>query len=383
MSPEKGFIEIFGRHPAVLADAGGRVNLIGEHTDYHGGFVFPAAIDLRCRVAAGPRGDRQVVVWSENLRGFATGRLDALEPRGTSHWSSYCLGPFWALREAGVEVQGADIWLNGEVPLGSGLSSSASIAVALVGVGAAMAGKELKPLEIARIAQLAENRFCGVPCGVMDQVASACVVSGHALLLDCRSLEVQAVPFPEEWAIGVIDSGVKHSVGSGEYARRQEQCAMGMEVLRRAYPGVMSARDVTMDMLDSVRGSMPEVSYRRLRHVVRENARTLLARAALEASDPSAMGRLLYESHESLARDYEVSCRELDLLVEAARATRGVIGGRLCGAGFGGNVVVLTLREAAEGAMAEILERYASSTGMRTASRLLRASDGLRVRWLS
>lgn len=379
MDARIAFEQTFGRPPVLQASAGGRVNLIGEHTDYHEGFVFPAAIDLRTTVAAAPRDDGVVRVWSDNVKGLAEARLADLVPPPAPDWSSYVLGPFWALACAGHPVRGADVWLRGEVPLGGGLSSSASIEVALVAAGAALAGVDPSPLDVARVARAAENHFCGVPCGAMDQVASACGRAGHALLLDCRTLGIEEVPFPESWALVVADSGVRHSVAAGEYARRQRECEEGMEVVRRAFPFARTARDLSAEALEEVRTAMPEVSFRRLRHVVTENARTLAARDALRRADAVAMGRLLAGSHESLARDYDVSCPELDALVAAAVATPGVIGARMCGAGFGGNTVNVVEGGRAQEVAAGIAERYAGSTGRTTTTRVVRPAEGVVV----
>jgi galactokinase len=216
----------------------------------------------------------------------------------------------------------------------------------------------------------------------MDQVASACGREGYAILLDCRTLAFEAVPFPSAWAIVVADSGVKHSVGAGEYARRQRECADGMDAVRRAFPDARAARDVTMEMLEAARADMPEVSFSRLRHAVTENARTVAARDALRIGDAGALGRLLAGSHASLAADYEVSCPELDALVQAAAATPGVIGARLCGAGFGGNTVNVVEAARADEAAAGIADRYAAVTGRRTAARVVRPAGGLSVRRL-
>ncbi|MBM4397482.1 MAG: galactokinase, partial [Deltaproteobacteria bacterium] len=254
---------------------------------------------------------------------------------------------------------------------------SASIEGALVGVAAAIAGGEIAPMDAAMAAKAAENGFCRVPCGAMDQVASACGREGHAILLDCRTLAFEAVPFPPAWAIVVADSGVRHSVGAG-----QRECAEGMDAARRAFPDARAARDATMEMLEAVRADMPEVSFRRLRHAVTENARTVAARDALRSGDAGALGRLLAGSHASLAADYEVSCPELDALVEAASATPGVIGARLCGAGFGGNTVNVVEAARADEVAAGIADRYAAATGRRTAARVVRPAGGLSVRRL-
>lgn len=375
----QGFREAFGRDPAFVADAGGRVNLIGEHTDYHEGFVFPAAIDLRTLAAAAPRADGRIRIRSGNVEEVRESSVVALQPPGGfPPWWAYAEGPFWALWEAGVPIPGADVWVRGEVPLGGGLSSSASIQVALTALGAALAGQALPPMEVARLARRSENLYCGVPCGAMDQVASACGVAGHALLLDCRTLAIDPVPFPGTWALVVADSGVRHAVAGSEYARRQQECARGLAVARKAFPEVRTARDLTLDHLASIRADLDETAFRRLRHVVTENDRCLRAREALKRQDGSALASLLAGSHESLARDYEVSCPELDLLVEIGTGLPGSLGARLTGAGFGGNTVHVVDGEAAEAYREALFRRYRDRTGRETPMRIVHPDQGVR-----
>lgn len=373
------FRERFGRDATAVASAGGRVNLIGEHTDYHEGFVFPAAIDLRATAAGAARDDGRVHIWSDNLGEAVEAVIDDLSPPEALSWRSYVLGPVWALREAGHAVRGADVWIRGDVPFGGGLSSSASIEVAVAGLVARLSGIALTRLEIALVAKRAENGFCHVPCGAMDQIASACGEPGRALLLDCRTLTYEAVPFPDAWAIVVADSGVKHSIAGGEYAKRQRECASGLAKVRRAFPEVRVGRDLTTDMLLAVRADLTDVEHRRLRHVATEDARCLAAREALVRGDATEVGRLLAGSHESLARDYEVSCPELDDLVEVATGCPGVVGARMTGGGFGGNTVNV-VEAGAVAAFRQALEAgYRARTGRDTETRLVRPADGLVV----
>ncbi len=371
-----------GRKPTCLAHAGGRVNLIGEHTDYHEGFVFPAALDLRTVALGAPREDGVIRVWSENICEEYSIAIKDLRPGCVTGHARYLLGPFWAAREAFGTQGGADVVVHGEVPLGSGLSSSASVEVALVALAAALAGHAPSPKEIASAARRCENLFCGVPCGPMDQVASACGMTSHALLLDCRDLMVEPVPFPSKWAIVVADSGVRHSVAGPEYRRRQEECAAGLAVAREAFPEVRSARDLTLAHLEALRPRMDDVSFRRLRHVVTENDRTLRAREALLAEDARTFGALLAGSHESLASDYEVSCPELDLLVEVAMGIPGILGARLTGAGFGGNTVNVVEEDRALAFCDTLGDEVRAQTGRRISVRLVRPADGVHVELL-
>jgi len=369
----------FRREAELRSSAGGRVNLIGEHTDYHEGFVFPAAIDLRTVALASPRSDRRVRVRSENVGDTLEVSLDDLAPWDNVTWRSYVAGPLWALGREGHDLRGADVLLTSDVPFGGGLSSSASVQVCLVGAAAAWSGVSLSAQEVARIARKAENEFCHVPCGVMDQMASACGRADHAILLDCRSMAIEAVPVPASVAIVVADSGVRHALAGSEYEKRQAECASGMRKLRARHPGLKAARDLTIDVLEADRALLTDVEYRRLRHVVTEDERVIEARKAFSEGDVAGAGRLLWGSHRSLAGDYEVSCAELDLLVEIAAGVRGVLGARLTGAGFGGNTVNLVEAARASDVAAELMERYAAKTGRRTAATVVRPSAGVEV----
>ncbi len=300
--------------------------------------------------------------------------VDELAPREEADWRSYVLGPLWAWRQRGLPLPGADILIGSTVPFGGGLSSSASVQVALVGLAGALAGQPLPPMEAARIAQQAENEFCHVPCGIMDQVASACGQAGSALLLDCETLEIAAVRIPEPWALVVADSGVKHALGSSEYSKRQRECSEGCRTL-----GVSSLRQVSLDMVASRRAELPEVVLRRIRHVVTENDRVRAMVKALQAADETAVHDLMAASHESLRRDYEVSCAELDDLVEIAAHMPGVIGARLTGAGFGGNTINVVRAHRAEPCARGIADAYLRKTGRAIQARVVSASDGLVV----
>ncbi len=367
----------FGRPPALVSDAGGRVNLIGEHTDYHEGFVLPAAIDLRTHAAGAPRSDDLLHVYSEPVGNEVKVSTSGLKPwTGGLDWRAYVLGPFWALLREGWPVPGADILIRSDVPFGSGLSSSASVQVALVGLGAHLARGALVPSDAARLARRAENDFCHVPCGIMDQLASACGRDRHAIRIDCRTGSVEPVPLPPDWALVVADSGVKHSVAGEEYAKRQRECEAGMAVLRDRHPHVRTARDVDRDMLEAARGALADLSFRRLRHVVTENERVLEAQRLLASRDPAAVGALLAASHESLASDYDVSCPELDTLVDIASTVPGVLGARLTGAGWGGNTVNLVRAERAHEVCDAIRDQYARRSGRRIAVRVVHASRG-------
>jgi len=365
------------RRPTVWASAPGRVNLIGEHTDYHDGFVLPVAIDLKTRVLAAPRADRTVCIRSDNLDEILTFDLEELDPERLPRWGRYVAGPAWALAEAGLEPSGLDAVVWGDVPFGGGLSSSASVEVAFVALWDRLGGWGLSPARMATLARKAENGFVGVPCGIMDQWVVASCEPGAALLLDCRSLDARPVTLPADWRIVVCDTGVHHELASSEYALRQQECAQGLEVLRRREPGLESLRDVDADLLDASRGDLDEVAWRRCTYVLAENARTVACADALAAGDAEAVGCLMAESHAGLRDDYEVSCAELDRAVALAQDLPGLIGARMTGGGFGGCTVNLVWGEHAP-AFAEALEAaYRRASGGTGGVRLLAPGGGV------
>lgn len=349
---------------AYWAEAPGRVNLIGEHTDYHGGFVFPAALDLRSYILARPRADRKVNVFAMNLGESFSFDLDVLHLGSETGWRRYVAGPAWALISEGCKpAQGVDAVVYGTVPFGGGLSSSASIEVAWITLFNVMNGWQLLPRRVAEIGKLAENRFVGVPCGIMDQFASAACAEGQALMLDCRSYETRSVPIPKDWRLVVCDTGVKHELANGEYAKRQDECRLGLDAVTHHHPEVELLRDVTLELLDSAKGDMSERSYRRCRYVILENARVLAFAEALEKADAQAAGRLMAASHAGLATEYEVSCEELDRAVAIANTLPGLIGARMTGGGFGGSTVNLVHEKDVDNFCKALGDAYKSYSG--------------------
>ena len=361
---ESAFEQRFGELRALYR-APGRVNLIGEHTDYNNGFVLPAALDFSCWVAAAPRSDTVVAVYSENVGELAQFdlRKDALLASGT--WSDYPAGVAWALLEAGYPLSGADLYIRGEVPLGAGLSSSASIEVATGYALLDIANQSVDLCKLARLCQHAENEFVGARVGIMDQFVACHGRAGNALLLDCRSLEFQLVPLPSEISLVICNSMIKHDLASNEYNVRRAQCEEGVRLLSSVKPGLASLRDITLEELESRKDLLPEVIYRRCRHVISENRRTLQAVAALREGDLIGMGELMFASHRSLRDDYEVSSAELDLLVGLARKQRGVVGARMTGGGFGGCTVNLVKSEATAAFKERVASDYRAETGRR------------------
>ena len=354
--------------------APGRVNLIGEHTDYNDGLVLPLAIDRHCRVEAVRRTDRVLRIRSREQAEAVEIRLDGATPQRA--WTDYPVGVAVALEQSGVQLSGADLTIASDVPPGGGLSSSAALEVAVAQALLALAGAARDPIEIARICQRAENEFVGARCGIMDQMASLAARAGHALLLDCRSLEVRHVALPQAVRIVVVDSGVRHALASGEYNRRREECERAVALLGEEHPGLRSLRDVAPGDLAAARRRLPDVLARRCRHVVTENARVEAMSRALESGRLDQVGALLSESHTSLARDYEVSCPELDALVRIARDAPGCVGARMTGGGFGGCTVNLVRAERIDAFLAAMAAGWEVETGGRPGIHVCVPSDG-------
>jgi galactokinase len=375
------FARQFGAPPSLVARAPGRVNLIGEHTDYNEGFVFPIAIERDTLVAARPRPDRQVRAFSATLRRGSQWSLDAVEPSRDQAWSNYLRGVARFLEEAGVALPGADLAVASTVPLGAGVSSSAALEMATGTALLALAGAAMDPPTLARLCQRVENRFVGVNSGIMDQFIAGLGRAGHALLLDCRDLHYEQVALPDDHVIGVADTGVKHGLVASEYNARRAECEEGVRLLQPVLPGVRTLRDVAPEQLEANRDRLPERVYRRCRHVVSEDDRVLRAVAALRAGDLATVGEQMYASHASLRDDYEVTVPELDALVEAARGVRGVIGSRMTGGGFGGATVTLMERRAAPHWERTVHAAYRERFGRTPATFTTAAANGAGIVW--
>ena len=353
----------FGRPPRLFR-APGRVNLIGEHTDYNDGWVMPAALDRSCWVAAAPRGDGIVAVYSEDARG-ATEIHVAETPVRTGSWRDYPAGVVAMLREHGVPLTGADLLVKSDVPAGAGLSSSAALEVSVATALLDLAGSSLPPSVVARLCQRAENEIVGAHCGIMDQYVACHAQAGTALMLDCRAVEHRLIPLPDDIAIVACNSMVRHSIAAGEYNRRRQECAAAVAALATQHPHVTSLRDVTPALLEESRARLDDVLYRRARHVVTENARVEHLASALAGRHLPALAPLMAESHRSMRDDYEISCPEVDLLVEIAHEIDGVCGARLTGGGFGGCTVNLVQAAAVGGFVEQLSSQYRARTGIR------------------
>ena len=354
--------------------APGRVNLIGEHTDYNDGFVLPMAIDRGLRITVRPRSRRTAVVSSD--RGGAAAEIDLDGPlaAGRIGWGRYVEGVVAGYRRLGWEIPGFEAVITADLPAGGGLSSSAALEVGMATVLETLCGRELPTAEKALLCQRAEHEFAGVPCGIMDQFAVAFGRAGHALLLDCRSREIRPVPLAAEVAILVIDSGVKHALADGGYAARRRDCEAAARRL-----GKVALRDVSPSEWPTVEPVLPEPERRRTRHVVAENARVLAFAAAVEAGDWPLAGKLMNESHTSLRDDFEVSCRELDLICEAAGTVAGVFGCRMTGGGFGGCAVALIDAARADSIAIDVRARCGASLGVEPPVFATGAAGGARL----
>lgn len=345
-----------------IVRAPGRVNLIGEHTDYNEGFVMPAAISLETWIAYVPAPDRRAKLTLASTGETAAVELDSIDPRRGA-WVDYVAGVAWALAEAGIATHGFRGILASTLPMNAGLSSSAALELASAWALMGTDGPPVDPVTLARICQRAENEYVGVACGLMDQFASSAGGIGAALLLDCRSLAYRAVPLPPECALVVCHTGSERRLEASAYNARRAECERAVAAIARRFPEVRSLRDVDSHLLATVRDDLDPVARRRAEHVVTENERVLATEVALRDGDLAAVGRLWAESHASLRDRFEVGSPELDALVEIALATEGVVASRLTGAGFGGCTVNLVRRDAVGRLMKSVTEEYPRRTG--------------------
>jgi galactokinase len=366
LSPAKSLTEQFrqvhGAGPRIFR-APGRVNLIGEHTDYNDGFVMPAAIDFSTWVAVSRSDEPRLKVESTQFADGDEWPLDRLAGPPRKHWTDYVRGVAAVLQGAGYPLPGANLIIDGEVPLGAGLSSSAALEVSSALALLSVANHEAPKLELVQLCQRAEHEYAGTRCGIMDQFIATFGKAEHALMLDCRSLEYELLPLPDDVRLVICNSMVKHELAGGEYNRRRADCETGVRILRQSLPTVRALRDVSLTDLEIHRNDMSDIVYRRCRHVITENQRVLDAAEALKSGNLARFGELMYASHHSLRDDYEVSCRELDLLVKLAQEHEGVYGARMTGGGFGGCTINLARADSADQFKQDLAEAYAKETG--------------------
>jgi galactokinase len=381
------FEEIFGCQPATVVRAPGRVNLIGEHTDYNDGYVLPVAIDRSILMAVAPRPDRQVVLHALDFNQQTEFSLDDIRHDDQHSWSNYQRGVAFFLQERGFELPGMNAVISGDIPVGSGLSSSAAVEVAAAYAWQVLSGFSLSRVELALLCQQAENEFVGMKCGIMDQFISALGQRDHALLIDCRTLEHELVRLgaiaqrgsvtPVFATIVVCDTMKRRGLVDSEYNARRRECEEGVRLLRKHLSEIKALRDVSPAQFERYQQDLPDVVRRRCRHVVYENERVLQSVDALKGDDLATFGRLMNESHVSLRDDYQVSCRELNVMVEAAWQVEGVYGSRLTGAGFGGCTVSLVAGEAVDRFRAHVAAEYQAATGVEPQIYVCTVEDGV------
>ena len=368
----------FGRVPTV-SRAPGRVNLIGEHTDYNDGFVMPAALEFATLTAASQRPDRRLRVYSMIMDETREFDLDSPPQGPTGDWSDYIVGVALMLERSGRTLVGADLIVWSDIPIGAGLSSSAALEVSCAHALLTESGLPFDPIEIAQLCQRAENDFVGMRCGVMDQYISCCGVAGNALLIDCRSLESRNVAIAPNLRLLIADSRVRHQHAGGEYNLRREACEEGVKLLSRYLGPIQALRDVTPKQLEAKRRKLPELIYRRCRHIVTENARVLEAERALEAGDLVACGRAMNASHISMRDDFEITCPEVDMLAGLAQTVKGVYGSRMTGGGFGGCTISLIEASAVDKASQILIDGYRIGMGRDVDIYVCAPSDGARL----
>jgi len=370
------FNKRFGAAPRLFR-APGRVNLIGEHTDYNDGFVMPFAIDRDTVVAGRHRDDRRIEAVAADLDEDGSVDLEAPPQKKRRSWLDYVEGTARSIEEKFGRLAGAEILISSDVPIGSGLSSSAALETSIGFALLSLSGIEVDREQLAFAAQKAEHEYAGIRSGIMDQFASSFCTRGNPMLLDCRSLHREQIPFETpDVATLVCDTKVKHELASTEYNKRREECEKGVRILGERIPGINALRDVTVEQLEQFKGDMPEVVYRRCRHVITENERAIKAAEFFKRHDTAAAGRLMFESHESLRDDYEVSSAELDELVEIARGVEGVYGARMTGGGFGGCTVNLVKLSVVGEFEKSVREKYKARFGKEPDIYQFQAADG-------
>ncbi|MDF1512942.1 MAG: galactokinase [Anaerolineae bacterium] len=373
----RAFSSRFHKQPTLVVRAPGRVNLIGEHTDYNDGFVLPVAVDRAAWLAIAPQDEPWATVRALDMRNdektFPVDRV----PASAGGWSDYPMGVVWAFLERGMRLPGIQSVLSSDVPVGAGMSSSAAVELAFAYAWNVLGDLKINLPDLALLCQKAENNYVGVNCGIMDQMISACGKAGHAMMLDTRSLERKYFPMPEGIAIVVADSMVRRSLSTSEYNIRRAQCEQAAGILSEYLPDVKALRDVTVNSLEEHRDTMPEIVYRRARHVVTENERVIRLSQQLSSGNLDEVGELLVQGHNSLRDDYQVSIPELDSLVVAATEVDGCFGARLTGAGFGGCIIALVAEDAVPELEKHITEVYVKQYDQSPAVYITRPADGV------
>jgi galactokinase len=365
----------FGAEPHIYR-APGRVNLIGEHTDYNDGFAMPAAIEFYCWVAVSGREDRKLIIYSEEFSDAVEVDFSVTPPQPSKTWSDYPVGVALQLKQAGFPIRGTNLLIESEVPMGAGLSSSAAIEVATALALTDSSGSSLDRLQLARLCQKAENEFVGARVGIMDQFVSLHGQADHALLLDCRALTFESLLIPDSVKLVICNTMVKHELASSEYNRRRADCEEAVRRLATVLPGIRALRDVSLEQLEKHRHLLSDITYKRALHIVTENTRVLDSAEALRSGDIMRFGTRMAESHRSLRDLYEVSCRELDLMVDLATQQKGVHGARMTGGGFGGATINLVDAHYAAEFREKMAKSYQKETGLQPQIYICRPAAG-------
>lgn len=377
---KEDFVRLFGSSPEVIVKGPGRVDLMGIHTDYNDGFVLPVAVNVDVLAAGKLRDDNKIAVYSQNFEKLVEFSLDAIEHDSVNTWSNYVRGVVHFIQEAGIKLRGANIVLNGNVPIGSGLSSSAAIEMATGFLMQTLVGFEMSGPDLALIGQKAENKFVGVNTGIMDQFISRLGKKDSALFLDCRSLEYELLPLDtSKVKIVICDTAKRRGLVDSEYDLRRSQCEEGARLFAQWYPNVKALRDVTSEMYEAHKADLPEVVSKRVAHVVYEDERVLKSREVLKAGDFVEFGKLMNASHDSARDLYEVSCFELDAMAEVARRAPGALSCRMAGAGFGGCAVSLVKDEFVEQFLQVVAVDYEEKTKLTPSLYVCTAEDGASV----
>ncbi|MFZ1229585.1 MAG: galactokinase [Saprospiraceae bacterium] len=372
------FQQVFNNEADLCVQSPGRINIIGEHTDYNNGFVLPAAIDKKVIVGIRKRDDDLIVMYAEAFEEKKEVKIPEMKPLG--NWADYILGVVAQLIKKNYVIGGFEILLKGDIPIGAGLSSSAAVECATIFALNELFHFGLEKMEMVQMAQMAEHEYAGVKCGIMDQFASMFGKKDHLIKLDCRSLEYEYIPFQnQDFVLVLFNSNVKHALVDSEYNIRRNQCNEGVEMIRKYHPQINSLRDADTEMVEKYIRPQDELIYRRCHYVVSENIRLLQLCEALNHNNLDNCGKLMHETHLGLSEDYEVSCPELDLLVKIAMEQPGVIGARLVGGGFGGCTINLVRKENLESVIYEVENGYKLSSGKEATTYIVNVEDGTKL----
>ena len=367
----------YNDEPLVVRSPG-RINLIGEHTDYNMGFVMPAAIDKAIYIAIGKNNKNRISLFAEDLAESFEADADQLMHSG--NWPDYVMGVVSELRKAGHVITGFNIVIGGDIPQGAGLSSSAALSCATAFALGQLFNLSLSPVDVVKTGQGAENNFVGLQCGIMDQFASVFGKKDHLIKLDCRSLEYEYIPFElGEWSVLLFNSNVKHTLASSEYNTRRKECEAGVAIIREKYPEINSLRDVTVEMVTEMLAGKNELVYRRCLFVAEEIARVTAAAECLKNGDIKTFGMHMYNAHRGLSEMYEVSCKELDILVDLVKDNPAVAGARMMGGGFGGCTINLVKKEAVESLITQVCDAYSNAVGIVPEVYRVQVEDGTSV----